>query len=245
MRAAETQLICACRRQGVQVGRALAVRRALGVPGRPRGVAQGMRGGFRHVRPEKVWRSSCQEGFERSRSRSGQLVRQGVGPDFPVSARTDEELDLGQDRGVHLGQQGQEVSVGKNEAVGSVLDDEAQVPRRQTKVQCVEHRTHAADGMVAMQVLGAVPHQRPHPVANPNAPALQGTGKLLCLQLVLEEGDRTVALARLRNDEVVRLYARSSVDQRLQQQREGIPGIHPERHGECKTRRDARGLPLT
>ena len=43
----------------------------------------------------------------------------------------------------------------------------------------MQHGAHAGDGVIGLQVAGAVPHERPNPVARAYARIVQGVGQLV------------------------------------------------------------------
>ncbi len=61
-----------------------------------------------------------------------------------------------------------------------MANDVLEIMVGQADVQRVQHRAHAGDGVIRLQMPRAVPHERADPIANTDTGVGQGVGQLMC-----------------------------------------------------------------
>jgi hypothetical protein len=138
----------------VQVRRAVAVRHALGVAGRTRGVAHGSRGQLVDLRPVERLRMAGNEVFvPYDRDAVATQWRQVDLPGHHDRVDAGRSGAAGANSGARLPSTMMTRSSAWFPDIGELLDG-------QTRVQGVQHRAHRRDGAVGLNVLLVVPHER-------------------------------------------------------------------------------------
>ena len=162
-------------RHRVQQRRAVRVHDTLRVAGGAARVAHRGGGAFVDVGPVEAGRLGAEEVLVAQHVGAGgrRLERAGV-------AAADDEVVL--DRlqvGRDLGEQRHQAVVDDDDAVLAVVRDVGELLREQPDVQRVQHRAHARDREVRLEVRLVVPHERADPVAVADPEAAQPRRELL------------------------------------------------------------------
>ena len=158
-------------RVGVQYGRAMAVEHALWVARRAGRVTESARRTLVELWPvERRWVWADEGLVARDAAAGGRRQRR-------LGRQCDRAFDTRQ-LALERTDQRQQRRVDEQQSIRGVIDDELYLLREQSRIDRVQHGTHARHREIELEMPVIVPGERANPVARANASALQRIGEL-------------------------------------------------------------------